>query len=180
MSWSPPSPSALARSSGWHPHRRRCLVFREVAGVSPATISAIAIVATLNTILAQMTMAARVAYGLARQGELLQAKYHLECAVRAGVPLDQPNRESEISGRHSILATLLLKVGDTNSAIREYRSAIAAYPLLYDAHLKLGELLITDGHTATAREHLSLAAQSPNTALRAAAEKLLAAIAPAK
>ena len=46
------------------------LVFREVAGVSPATISAIAIVATLNTILAQITMAARVIYGLAREGGL--------------------------------------------------------------------------------------------------------------
>ena len=46
------------------------LVFREVAGISPATISAIAIVATLNTILAQMTMAARVIYGMARQGDL--------------------------------------------------------------------------------------------------------------
>ena len=46
------------------------LVFREVAGVSPATISAIAIVATLNTILAQLTMAARVIYGLARAGSL--------------------------------------------------------------------------------------------------------------
>jgi len=46
------------------------MVFREVAGVSPATISAIAIIATLNTILAQMTMAARVIYGMARQGNL--------------------------------------------------------------------------------------------------------------
>ena len=46
------------------------LVFRTLAGVSPATISAIAIVATLNTILAQMTMAARVVYGMARQGDL--------------------------------------------------------------------------------------------------------------
>jgi basic amino acid/polyamine antiporter, APA family len=46
------------------------LVFREVAGVSPATISAIAIVATLNTILAQMTMAARVIYGVARARQL--------------------------------------------------------------------------------------------------------------
>jgi amino acid transporter len=46
------------------------LVFREVAGVSPQTISAIAIVATLNTILAQITMVSRVLYGLARQGDL--------------------------------------------------------------------------------------------------------------
>lgn len=46
------------------------VVFREVAHVSPTTISIIAIVATLNTILAQMTMAARVVYGMARQGDL--------------------------------------------------------------------------------------------------------------
>lgn len=46
------------------------IVFRQVAGVSPTTISIIAIVATLNTILAQMTMAARVLYGMARQGGL--------------------------------------------------------------------------------------------------------------
>jgi Tfp pilus assembly protein PilF len=94
----------------------------------------------------------------ARQSDLTQAKYHLECAVRAGVPRDQPNRELEISDRHAILATLLLRMGDTSSAIREYRSAIAAYPMLYEAHLKVGELLITEGHIATAREHLSIAA----------------------
>jgi basic amino acid/polyamine antiporter, APA family len=46
------------------------LVFRELARVSPATISAIAIVATLNTILAEMTMASRVLYGMSRQGDL--------------------------------------------------------------------------------------------------------------
>ncbi|MGL4241280.1 MAG: APC family permease [Beijerinckiaceae bacterium] len=46
------------------------LVFRKLTGISPATISMIAIVATLNTILAQMTMASRVLYGMARQGDL--------------------------------------------------------------------------------------------------------------
>jgi amino acid transporter len=46
------------------------LVFREVAGISPVTISVIAIVATLNTILAQMTMSARVIYSMARHGDL--------------------------------------------------------------------------------------------------------------
>ena len=46
------------------------LVFREVAGISPVTISVVAIVATLNTILAQMTMSARVIYGMARHGDL--------------------------------------------------------------------------------------------------------------
>jgi basic amino acid/polyamine antiporter, APA family len=61
------------------------LVFRQVAGVSPATISAIAIVATLNTVLAQMTMAARVVYGLAREGEFpaIFARVH----ARTGTPL---------------------------------------------------------------------------------------------
>jgi amino acid transporter len=46
------------------------LVFTKIASVSPATISLIAIVATLNTILAEMTMATRVVYGMARQGDL--------------------------------------------------------------------------------------------------------------
>jgi APA family basic amino acid/polyamine antiporter len=61
------------------------LVFREVAGVSPATISAIAIVATLNTILAQMTMAARVIYGMARQGDLPRAVGHVN--PKTGTPI---------------------------------------------------------------------------------------------
>jgi amino acid transporter len=46
------------------------LVFRAISDISPTTIVVIAIVATLNTILAQMTMAARVIYGLAKSGEL--------------------------------------------------------------------------------------------------------------
>lgn len=46
------------------------LVYRNIAGFSPAVISAIAIVATLNTIIAQITMATRVVYGMARSGDL--------------------------------------------------------------------------------------------------------------
>lgn len=61
------------------------LVFRRIAGVSPATFNAIAIVATLNTILAQMTMASRVIYGMARQGDLPHAVGHVE--PRTGTPL---------------------------------------------------------------------------------------------
>jgi len=53
------------------------LVFRTLAGMSPAAISAIAIVATLNTMLAQMTMAARVIYGMARQGDLPDVAGHV-------------------------------------------------------------------------------------------------------
>ena len=61
------------------------VVFRQVAGVSPATISAIAIVATLNTILAQMTMAARVVYGMAREGDLPGIAGHVH--PRTATPL---------------------------------------------------------------------------------------------
>lgn len=53
------------------------LVFRALANISPLTISAIAIVATLNTILAQMTMAARVVYGMAKQGDLPRTLGHV-------------------------------------------------------------------------------------------------------
>src|SRR5664279_111472 len=61
------------------------LVFGAVAGISPATISVIAIVATLNTILAQMTMAARVIYGMARQGDLPKIAGHVH--PRTATPL---------------------------------------------------------------------------------------------
>jgi amino acid transporter len=46
------------------------LVFQRVAGITPVAISAIAIVSTLNTVIAQMTMAVRVLYGLAQQGDI--------------------------------------------------------------------------------------------------------------
>ena len=46
------------------------LVFRALVQVNPLAMSAVAIIATLNTILAQMTMASRVIYGMARQGDL--------------------------------------------------------------------------------------------------------------
>ncbi len=46
------------------------LVFERLTGMTPAAISAIAIFATLNTILVQQIMASRVIYGLARQNML--------------------------------------------------------------------------------------------------------------
>jgi amino acid transporter len=46
------------------------LVFERLTGASPLTMSAIAIVATLNGIIVQMIMASRVLYGLAAQGNL--------------------------------------------------------------------------------------------------------------
>lgn len=61
------------------------LVFRAVAEVNPRTISLIAIVATLNTILAQMTMASRVIYGLARSGDFPQVLARVSAAT--GTPV---------------------------------------------------------------------------------------------
>ncbi len=49
------------------------LVFRELSSITPATIAAVAIVATLNTIIAEMTMATRVIYGMAKLGDLPRA-----------------------------------------------------------------------------------------------------------
>lgn len=46
------------------------LVFQKLVGANSITISAIAIVSTLNTIIAMMTMATRVVYGMARQGDV--------------------------------------------------------------------------------------------------------------
>ena len=46
------------------------VVFERLTGASPRTMSAIAIVATLNGIIVQIIMSSRVLYGLARQGNL--------------------------------------------------------------------------------------------------------------
>ena len=73
-------PSVLAGSTA-----PLSLVFGAVARISPTTFSVIAIVSTLNTVLAQMTMTARVIYGMAQQGDLPQlvGRVHL----RTGTPL---------------------------------------------------------------------------------------------
>lgn len=46
------------------------LVFERLTGASPRVMSLIAVVATLNGIIVQFILAARVLYGLARQGTL--------------------------------------------------------------------------------------------------------------
>ena len=61
------------------------LVFQQLANVSPTTITAIAIAATLNTTLAQLTLAARVLYGMARQGTLPHVFGRVSAAT--GTPL---------------------------------------------------------------------------------------------
>ncbi len=62
------SPEELARSSA-----PLALVFERLTGLPLVTMSAIAIVATLNGIIVHMIMVARVIYGLADQGNLPKA-----------------------------------------------------------------------------------------------------------
>jgi amino acid transporter len=73
-------PAALAASPA-----PLALVMRTLTGASPLVVSLIAIVATLNTILAQLSMAARVIYGLARQNDLPAALGAVH--GRTGTPL---------------------------------------------------------------------------------------------
>ncbi len=77
------------------------LVFQRLAGTGPVTLGLIAIVATLNTVLAQMTMATRVVYGMARQGDLPAPL----AAVHAGT--GTPLRATALVG----LAVLVLALG---------------------------------------------------------------------
>lgn len=46
------------------------LVFERLTGASPRTMSAVALIATLNGIIVQIIMSSRVLYGLSRQGDL--------------------------------------------------------------------------------------------------------------
>jgi amino acid transporter len=61
------------------------LVFREVAGISPVTISVIAIVATLNTILAQITMsgARDLRHGAAWRSTRIAGRVHPRRRLRS-------------------------------------------------------------------------------------------------
>ena len=58
------------------------LVFERLTGASPRTMSAIAIVATLNGIVVNMIMASRILYGLSRQRVLPRAFGHVSKTTR--------------------------------------------------------------------------------------------------
>jgi amino acid transporter len=73
-------PEALAASPA-----PLALVMRSLTGASPLLISLIAIVATLNTILAQLSMAARVIYGMSKPNDLPAALGAVH--ARTGTPV---------------------------------------------------------------------------------------------
>lgn len=68
-----------------HSEAPLALIFQEVAGFGAPVITAVAIGATLNTVIAQMTMASRVVYGMARQKDLPPILG--EVSVATGTPL---------------------------------------------------------------------------------------------
>lgn len=61
------------------------LVFERLTGLSPLTMSAIAIVATLNGIIVQIIMSSRIFYGLARQGNLPGAIGYVSLATHTPI-----------------------------------------------------------------------------------------------
>ncbi|WP_248304626.1 amino acid permease [Breoghania sp. L-A4] len=91
------------------------LVFGTITGASPAAITAVAIVATLNGVIIQIIMAARVLYGLARQKRLPAALGAVNARTRT--PL---NATLVIIGIVLVLA-LALPLGD----LAEWTSRIA-------------------------------------------------------
>lgn len=61
------------------------VVYTRVTGASPLLISAIAVVATINGIIAQMVMSSRVIYGLADRGHLPPALARINATTRTPV-----------------------------------------------------------------------------------------------
>lgn len=86
-------PEELAKSSA-----PLSLVFTRLTGQAPTIISAIAIFATLNTILIQFIMASRVIYGMAGQGSMPKIFNRVSAKTRTPV----------IATAAVVLATLLL------------------------------------------------------------------------
>ena len=62
------------------------LVFQRLTGASPTLINLIAIMATVNGVIVQSVMAARVIYGMARQGTLPAALGKVHSATRTPLP----------------------------------------------------------------------------------------------
>lgn len=82
------------------------LVFERLTGISPRTISLIAIVATLNGIIVQIILAARVLYGLARMGSIPSAFQNVNALTRT------PLLATAVSVAVVLALALLLPLGE--------------------------------------------------------------------
>jgi len=135
---------------------------------------------------------------LARSGDYVQALYHFEKAIasdpnnadtrdryglllattgsydRALVQLREAVRlNPNLAQVHSDLAAVFSAEGNFESAANEYTQSIQLNPEAYEAHLSLGMILAHSGNLAAARVHIGKAAQSPDPAIRQAAEAAL-------
>ncbi len=125
------SPERLAASSA-----PLSLVFREVAGVNPLVITLIAIVATLNTVLVQITMASRVFYGMANQGDLPRIFGHVHATTRTPI----------VSTVIVVLSVLLLALVSPLQTLAEWTS-LATLGIFATINAALLKLKL--GHSAT-------------------------------
>jgi predicted CXXCH cytochrome family protein len=106
------------------------------------------------------------AYGaaLAANREWLPARRELAEAVRV-------NPKAAVT-RHNF-AVVLLELNDSEGALSHFRSAVELDPNYYEAHLKLGSLLMRRGERAEAEPHLRKAAESPDPGVKEAASRML-------
>ena len=91
------------------------LVFERLTGASPLTMSAIAIVATLNGIIVQMIMSSRVLYGLGAQGNLPSA--FATVSPRTRTPLIATLFTTIVVWFLAVLLPLLYRLADITSHI---------------------------------------------------------------
>ncbi len=152
------SPAALAASPA-----PLSLVFQAVTDISPVTIVIIAIVATLNTILAQMTMAARVIYGLGRQGELPAGAGRVH--PKTGTPL--------VATAVIVIATVLLAVFVPFERLAEWTSLAT---LLVFALVNLSLLLLRAGRVVAAAPHVRVPLWVPAAGLVTCLAMMAAAV----
>ena len=101
---------------------------------------------------------------LAENGEWEASRSQLEEAVKL-------NPKSAVTRQN--LGIALLELRDTAGALRELQSAVDLDPNYFEAHLKLGRLLLENGKRTEAQPHLRKATESPDEQVRQAAARLL-------
>ena len=101
---------------------------------------------------------------LAARGELAPAANEYRQAIQFN---------PELPDAHYSLASILALQGKNEEAEREFRISLQLNANAPEAHLGLGQTLLREGKTAEARMQLEKAAESPDPAIRGAAQSVL-------
>ncbi len=104
------------------------------------------------------------ALALVQAGQYDQAKTQVQAAIQA-----DPN----YAEAREVLGALYTRENQPESAIKEYRQAIAIRPSMTRVQLNLGLLLYAQGNRAEAIEHLRIAASDTNPAVAGPASQAL-------